>query len=298
MTSQVLLVPVSFVSEHIETLYELDILYRDVAEEVGLPALSPRSCIELRPDFIDALAGLVARRIAADGERKPEGFRVSSFELGFRALSSAVESFVCGCCPEPKPENPKLETRNSKPAHMDRTFREAVVIGAGISGPVCAYRLKTLGVDVALIEKSDRVGGVIQSERIGDYLIERGPNSSQGTEELRRSSKNSVIYIAEGDPSAGVCRFNGRLHPVPRPAHSQKRSAQRCGKLRIPAELFVKTRSLIRGERLLLCPSTNRQRSSRTTCGPVRVRDLRRRRTCASVQAAFRLRTLKPATAA
>jgi predicted NAD/FAD-dependent oxidoreductase len=62
--------------------------------------------------------------------------------------------------------------------------RAVVVIGAGISGLLCAYRLKMLGVDVVLFEKSDRVGGVIQSERLEGYLIERGPNSSQGTEEL------------------------------------------------------------------------------------------------------------------
>ena len=67
---------------------------------------------------------------------------------------------------------------------MDSVRKDVVVIGAGISGLVCAYRLKTLGVDVLLIEKSDRVGGVIQSERIDGFLIERGPNSSQGTEEL------------------------------------------------------------------------------------------------------------------
>jgi ferrochelatase len=61
--SQVLLVPVSFVSEHIETLYELDILYRDVAREVEIPHYRRAPALNCRPDFIDALAGLVARRI-------------------------------------------------------------------------------------------------------------------------------------------------------------------------------------------------------------------------------------------
>ena len=58
---QVLLVPVSFVSEHIETLYELDILYRDVAEEVGVAHYRRAPALNCRPDFIDALAGLVER---------------------------------------------------------------------------------------------------------------------------------------------------------------------------------------------------------------------------------------------
>jgi ferrochelatase len=61
--SQVLLVPVSFVSEHIETLYELDILYRGVAEEVGIKHYRRVAALNCRPDFISALAGLVARAL-------------------------------------------------------------------------------------------------------------------------------------------------------------------------------------------------------------------------------------------
>ena len=59
--SQILLVPVSFVSEHIETLYELDILYRHVAEEVGIAEYRRVPALNCRPDFINALAGLVER---------------------------------------------------------------------------------------------------------------------------------------------------------------------------------------------------------------------------------------------
>ncbi len=71
--SQVLLVPVSFVSEHIETLYELDILYRDVARDAGIEHYRRAEALNCRPDFIDALAQLVERALAGDstsGERK------------------------------------------------------------------------------------------------------------------------------------------------------------------------------------------------------------------------------------
>ena len=61
--SRVLLVPVSFVSEHIETLYELDILYRHVAEEVGIAHYRRVPALNCRPDFIEALAGLVERAL-------------------------------------------------------------------------------------------------------------------------------------------------------------------------------------------------------------------------------------------
>jgi ferrochelatase len=61
--SQVLLVPVSFVSEHIETLYELDILYRHVAEEAGIAHYRRVPALNCRTDFIDALAGLVGKAL-------------------------------------------------------------------------------------------------------------------------------------------------------------------------------------------------------------------------------------------
>jgi ferrochelatase len=60
---QVLLVPVSFVSEHIETLFELDILYRDVAAEVGLAHYRRAPALNTRKDFIAALANLVERAV-------------------------------------------------------------------------------------------------------------------------------------------------------------------------------------------------------------------------------------------
>ncbi|HXI89260.1 MAG TPA: protoporphyrinogen oxidase [Blastocatellia bacterium] len=128
-----------------------------------------------------------------------------------------------------------------------QNHRAAVVIGAGISGLVCAYRLKSLGIDVALIEKSDRVGGVIQSERIDGFLIERGPNSSQGTEELLALVEELGITgeLAEGNPKApAYVYFKGRLHPVPSGPSAFIKSdlLSLGGKLRIFKEPFVPVR--------------------------------------------------------
>jgi oxygen-dependent protoporphyrinogen oxidase len=122
-----------------------------------------------------------------------------------------------------------------------------VVIGAGISGLVCAFRLKMLGVDLTLIEKSDRVGGVIQSEQIDGYLIERGPNSSQGTEELLALVEELGITseLAEGDPKApAYVYFRDRLHQVPSGAGAFIRSdlLSLGGKLRVFKEPFVPAR--------------------------------------------------------
>lgn len=128
-----------------------------------------------------------------------------------------------------------------------QNHRAVVVIGAGISGLVCAYRLKTLGVDVALIEKSDRVGGIIQSERSEGFLIERGPNSSQGTEELVAlvDELGIIDELVEGDPKApAYVYFNKRLHTVPSGlgAFLKTDLLSLAGKLRIFKEPFVPVR--------------------------------------------------------
>lgn len=61
--SQLMLVPVSFVSEHSETLYEMDILYRDLAAEVGIAHYRRVPTMNCRADFIEALANLVERAL-------------------------------------------------------------------------------------------------------------------------------------------------------------------------------------------------------------------------------------------
>ena len=50
------------------------------------------------------------------------------------------------------------------------------VLGAGIAGLTTAYRLQNLGHEVVVLERSDRAGGNIRSERIDGSLIEWGPN--------------------------------------------------------------------------------------------------------------------------
>jgi ferrochelatase len=55
----VLVVPISFVSEHIETLYELDILYQKVAANAGVRNLRRVPALNSDPGFIRALADIV-----------------------------------------------------------------------------------------------------------------------------------------------------------------------------------------------------------------------------------------------
>ena len=70
-TSKVVMVPVSFVSEHSETLVELDIDYRRIAENCGVPAYRRVPTVGTDPRFIAALADLV--RSASSGTAAAEG---------------------------------------------------------------------------------------------------------------------------------------------------------------------------------------------------------------------------------
>ena len=74
-------VPIAFVSEHSETLVELDLEYRHRAEAAGVPAYIRVPTVGTRTDFIAALARLVRRALerpgigpGETGRRCPAGF--------------------------------------------------------------------------------------------------------------------------------------------------------------------------------------------------------------------------------
>lgn len=58
---RVLAVPVSFVSDHIETLQEIDIAYRELAAKAGITEFHRADSLNLNTDFVDALAGIAQR---------------------------------------------------------------------------------------------------------------------------------------------------------------------------------------------------------------------------------------------
>jgi ferrochelatase len=74
-----LIVPLSFVSDHIETLYEVDLLFADTAREAGITGYYRPDALNTHPLFIDSLAGLVTRHLAglpAAAELEPAGATV------------------------------------------------------------------------------------------------------------------------------------------------------------------------------------------------------------------------------
>ncbi|MDA3907296.1 MAG: protoporphyrinogen oxidase [Bacteroidales bacterium] len=55
--------------------------------------------------------------------------------------------------------------------------KRVAIIGAGITGLTTAFYLKKAGIPFTIFEKSDKIGGVMQSKTDGTFLYETGPNS-------------------------------------------------------------------------------------------------------------------------
>lgn len=64
---ELLVVPLSFVSDHIETLYELDILFADLARRAGIATYRRTASLNTHPLFVEALADLVEKHLAEPG---------------------------------------------------------------------------------------------------------------------------------------------------------------------------------------------------------------------------------------
>jgi len=93
-----------------------------------------------------------------------------------------------------------------------------LVVGAGISGLVCAHSLRKSGIDAQIVEASGHPGGVIRSERRDGFLLELGPQSFSGTGQLLDLCRDLAIEdeLIEAPPRAP--RFlvlDGQLRQAP-----------------------------------------------------------------------------------
>lgn len=125
--------------------------------------------------------------------------------------------------------------------------KKAIVIGGGIFGLCRAYALKRAGYAVKLLEKKERVGGVIRSVSEGGFLVDRGPNTLRTGDvcvlsffdEIGLGGKLIECRVASNDR---CIVYKGKLVKAPRslweflrtPVFSLK------GKLRAILELFGK----------------------------------------------------------
>jgi oxygen-dependent protoporphyrinogen oxidase len=91
-----------------------------------------------------------------------------------------------------------------------------VVVGAGIAGLACAWRLQQAGHDVELLEREPEAGGRMRSESHGDFVLDRGAQFVASgyrhlhalAAELGLAGRVHALPVA----SNAILR-GGRLHP-------------------------------------------------------------------------------------
>ncbi|HEX9659161.1 MAG TPA: ferrochelatase [Rhodothermales bacterium] len=71
-TRSVLVVPIAFVSDHVETEFELDIEVRHLAEEAGIEHFEVMPGLNDHPLFIEALTDVTLRHLSVAGDLKPD----------------------------------------------------------------------------------------------------------------------------------------------------------------------------------------------------------------------------------
>ena len=88
LTGEVVLVPVGFVSDHVEVVYDLDHQAAATAEECGL-TMTRAATVGTDPEFVAMLAGLVRERISGP-------------ELEGHGAEATYDRCPASCCPAPR----------------------------------------------------------------------------------------------------------------------------------------------------------------------------------------------------
>jgi len=90
LASAVVLVPISFISDHMEVLYDLDVEARQLCVSLGLPMTRART-VGLHPKFIDMIRELILERMNPELERRAVG-----------SLGPRPDTCAENCCPAPQ----------------------------------------------------------------------------------------------------------------------------------------------------------------------------------------------------
>ena len=99
--SGVVIVPIGFVSDHMEVIYDLDTEALETARELDLPAVRAATP-GVDPRFVALVRDLLVERAAAERGQEPERASVGS-------LAPSWDRCAVGCCPNPRrPDAPAL----------------------------------------------------------------------------------------------------------------------------------------------------------------------------------------------
>jgi protoporphyrinogen/coproporphyrinogen III oxidase len=95
---------------------------------------------------------------------------------------------------------------------------KVVVVGAGLSGLACAYRLKQCGLRPLVLEATGRPGGVIATVRRNGFLFETGPQFPRfpaSVWQLVHELNLEPEFVAGDSRAKRYILRDGRLHPAP-----------------------------------------------------------------------------------
>lgn len=104
---------------------------------------------------------------------------------------------------------------------MNQTEKyDAIIVGGGLTGLTIAYYLNKAGKKVLILEKNERLGGVIHTYSENDFIYETGPNSGiistiEAVELFEDLSQYCHLEIANKESKARWIWKNGKWHPLP-----------------------------------------------------------------------------------
>jgi oxygen-dependent protoporphyrinogen oxidase len=122
---------------------------------------------------------------------------------------------------------------------------DALVIGAGAAGLGAALELEVRGREVLVLDAGDRPGGVMRSDRLDGFLVERGPSTTRmpagAVALLQRAGLEAALLKAAPESKARFLLRSEGLVPVPLSplAFATTRLLSGRGKLRLLREPFV-----------------------------------------------------------
>jgi protoporphyrinogen/coproporphyrinogen III oxidase len=96
------------------------------------------------------------------------------------------------------------------------------IVGGGISGLSAAYELDRRGIPFSLLEASPRLGGLIRTDQVDDFVVEAGPDGvlAQKPAALRLCEEIGLgpRIIAALPPRTAFILRGARLVPIPTPS--------------------------------------------------------------------------------
>src|SRR5208282_1779271 len=90
LASAVVLAPISFISDHMEVLYDLDVQARELCDSLSLPMTRAKT-VGVHPKFIAMIRELILERMDSSRERRAVGL-----------LDPRTDACAEDCCPAPQ----------------------------------------------------------------------------------------------------------------------------------------------------------------------------------------------------